>query len=210
MLPEIIKVCGITRVEDALYAVREGATALGFNFYPGSPRYVDFGRGAILSSVVPRSVLRVGVFVDEAADRIIETAHAVGLDVIQLHGSETPHDCELLAPLRVWKGVRVTEGWTPNVLGDYPCEAFLLDAAGENGAWGGTGRTFPWEVARQAAPYGKIIIAGGLDGGNVEQAIRMAAPWGVDASSRLERSPGVKDPEKVRAYLQGARKGENA
>ena len=209
MPPEIIKVCGITRVEDALYAAREGATAIGINFYPGSPRYVDFGRGAILSSVVPRTVLKVGVFVDEMADRIIEIARAVGLDVVQLHGSETPYDCELLAPLRVWKALRVGEGWTPEVLRDYPCEAFLLDTAAGNGALGGTGHTFPWGVARRAAQYGKIIIAGGLDASNVEEAIRIAAPWGVDASSHLERSPGVKDPEKVKAYLQNARKGEN-
>lgn len=206
---EVIKVCGITRLEDALLAVREGATAIGLNFYPGSPRYVDFGRGAVLGSVVPHGVLKVGVFVDEAAERILETARAVGLDVVQLHGSETPYDCELLAPLRVWKAVRVGDGWTPDTLSDYRCEAFLLDAAGPNGALGGTGRSFRWELARVAAQYGKIIIAGGLDGENVAEAIRVAGPWGVDASSRLERSPGVKDPEKVREFLHNARKGEH-
>lgn len=206
---EVIKVCGVTRVEDALLAVREGATAIGLNFYPGSQRYVDFGRGAVLGSVVRHGVLKVGVFVDESAERILETARAVGLDVAQLHGNETPHDCELLAPLRVWKAVRVGEEWKPEVLRDYSCEAFLLDGAGTNGAPGGTGRTFRWELARAAAQYGKIIIAGGLDGGNVAEAIRAGAPWGVDASSRLERSPGVKDPDKLREFLHNARKGED-
>ncbi len=192
-----------------MLAARDGATALGFNFYPPSPRYVDFGRAAILGAVAPRNVLKVGVFVDEETDRIVETAHAVGLHVIQLHGDESGHDCEMLAPLRVWKAVRVQEGWDPATLGQYPCEAFLLDTAGESGTWGGTGRPFPWEMARLASRYGKIIIAGGLDGGNVGEAIRIADPWGVDASSRLERAPGVKDPDKLREYLENARKGKD-
>ncbi len=207
---EIIKVCGITRVEDAIHAVREGATAVGFNFYPGSPRYVNFGMGAILGAVVPRNVLKVGVFVDESAERILEVARAASLDVVQLHGSEAPIDCEVLAPLRVWKAVRVGEGWTPESLAEYSCEAFLLDTASDGGLRGGTGRSFPWEMARRAARHGKIIIAGGLDGGNVAEAIRIGAPWGVDASSKLESSPGVKDPEKVREYLGNARSAENA
>ena len=201
---EIIKVCGITRVEDAVYAVREGATALGLNFYPGSPRYIDHGRGAILGAVVPRNVLKVGVFVDEAPERIRVVAQAVRLDVVQLHGNETPFDCETLAPLRVWKAFRVGDGFDPRALAQYSCEAFLLDAAGESGMRGGTGQSFPWTVARHGARYGKIIIAGGLDGGNVSEAIRAGDPWGVDAGSRLERSPGVKDPDKVREYLQAA------
>lgn len=201
---EVIKVCGITRVEDAVLAVREGATAIGLNFYPGSQRYVDFGRGAILGAVIPPAVLKVGVFVDETADRILETASAARLNVVQLHGNETPHDCELLAPLRVWKAFRVTEEWNTRALADYPCEAFLLDSPGE-GVLGGTGRSFRWDIARHAGRYAKIIIAGGLDGGNVKEAVKVGDPWGVDASSRLERAPGVKDPEKVRQYLQAAR-----
>lgn len=200
---EIIKVCGITRIDEALHAAREGATALGFNFYPGSPRYVNFGLGAILGSVVPRHILKVGVFVDEEAERILETVRAASLDVVQLHGAETPHDCELLEPVRVWKAVRVGDGWNPQCLSDYSCEAFLLDTAAE-GVYGGTGRSFSWEMARQAGRYGKIIIAGGLDGTNVGEAIREGAPWGVDASSRLERAPGIKDPAKVHEYLQAA------
>ncbi len=207
---EIIKVCGITRLEDAIHAVREGATAVGFNFYPGSPRYVDFGRGAILASVVPRNVLKVGVFVDETSERIMEVARAVSLDVVQLHGNEPPFDCEALEPLRVWKAVRIADGWNPDSLADYSCEAFLLDTAGDRDLRGGTGRSFPWEIARRAARHGRIIIAGGLDGSNVVEAIHTGAPWGVDASSKLESAPGVKDPKKVREYLGNARRAENA
>ena len=206
MALEIIKICGITRIEDALHAAREGATAIGLNFYPGSPRYVDFGRGAMIAAVAPSHVLKVGIFVDEAPARIIETARAVRLDVVQLHGSESPHDCEVLEPLRVWKAFRVGDEFDPHTLADYRCcEALLLDTASLDGSLGGTGSTFPWGLARAAAQYGKIILAGGLDGANVAEAIRVAAPWGVDASSRLERSPGVKDPVKVREFLGQAR-----
>jgi phosphoribosylanthranilate isomerase len=201
---EVIKICGVTRLEDALLAVREGATAIGLNFYPGSQRYVDFGRGAILGSVIPPAVLRIGVFVDETPDRILETARAARLDVVQLHGTETPHDCEVLAPLRVWKAFRVSEDWDPRVIADYPCDAFLLDSPGESGAFGGTGRSFRWDIARHAGRYAKIIIAGGLDAANVSEAVRVGDPWGVDASSRLERSPGVKDPQKLRLFLEAA------
>ena len=191
-------------MEDALQAARDGATAIGLNFYPGSPRYVNFGMAAMIRAVLPAGLLKVGVFVDEEAERIRTTARAVGLDVVQLHGQETPFDCETLVPLRVWKAVRVTEEFEPARLAEYSCEAFLLDAAGE--MVGGTGRTFPWGIARAAAKYGKIIVAGGLDGSNVGEAIRQAQPWGVDASSRLERSPGVKDPAKVQEFLSEARR----
>jgi phosphoribosylanthranilate isomerase len=206
--PEIIKICGITRVEDGLMAAREGATAIGLNFYPGSLRYVDFGRAAVIAAATPHGVLRVGIFVDETADRIAETARAVGLDVVQLHGHESAYDCEVLEPLRVWKAFRVGDGFEFRQLADFRCEAFLLDTAGGDGALGGSGRTFPWEMARAASRYGKIIIAGGLDGTNVAEAIRMVSPWGVDSSSRLERSPGVKDAVKVRDFVRAARSQE--
>jgi phosphoribosylanthranilate isomerase len=201
---EILKICGITQVKDALEAVRAGATAIGLNFYPGSPRYVDVAQGAMIAAVLPPRVLRVGIFVDETSDRIRKVADAVRLNVVQLHGAESPFDCEALEPLRVWKAFRVGDGFDPTLLADYRCEAFVLDAAGDSGAWGGTGHSFPWGVARAAARYGKIVVAGGLDASNVAEAIREAAPWGVDASSRLERAPGVKDPVKVQEFLQEA------
>lgn len=210
MALEIIKICGITRVEDALGAARDGATAIGLNFYPGSPRYVDFGMAAMIRAVLPAAVTKVGIFVDEDPERIRTTAQAVGLDVVQLHGSEVPFDCETLAPLRVWKAFRVEAGFDPHVLTQYPCEAFVLDAAGEGPVLGGTGRTFPWGIARAAAQYGRIVVAGGLDAGNVAEAIREAQPWGVDASSRLERSPGVKDPAKVREFVNEAKRHAGA
>ncbi len=203
MALEIIKVCGITRVEDALSAARDGATAIGLNFYPGSPRYVDLGLAAMIRAVLPAAVIKVGIFVDEDPERIRTTTQAVGLDVVQLHGSEVPFDCETLAPLRVWKAFRVETAFDPHVLTQYPCEAFVLDGAA-------AGRTFPWGIARAAAQYGRVVVAGGLDAGNVAEVIREAQPWGVDASSRLERSPGVKDPVKVREFLNEAKRHAGA
>ncbi len=202
---EVIKICGITRVEDALLAAREGATAIGLNFYPGSLRYVSFSQGAMIAATVPHGVWKVGVFVDETPDRILETARSVGLDVVQLHGNESPHDCEVLQPVRVWKALRVTEGFDPASLHYYPCEAILLDTAAGEGAYGGSGLTFPWEVARAAARHAKIIIAGGLDAGNVADAISVGHPWGVDGNSRLESAPGIKDPSRVQTFVRAAK-----
>ena len=208
MSPEVIKVCGITSVADALFAAQHGATALGFVFYQGSPRYVRVDQAAIISAVVPKDVFRVGLFVNEAREQVENTARAARLDVVQLHGDETPGYCNALEGFRVWKAFHVREYFQPPVLDEYDCEAYLLDAASTDGTFGGTGRTFPWPVARDAKRHGKIIVAGGLDGNNVAEAIRQVNPWGVDASSKLERKPGVKDNEKVRSYLEAAKSVE--
>ncbi len=208
MPPEVIKVCGITSVADALFAAQHGATALGFVFYQGSPRYIRVDQAAIISAVVPKDVLRVGLFVNETREQVENTARAARLDVVQLHGDEPPGYCNALEGLRVWKAFHVREYFQPPVLDEYSCEAYLLDAASTDGTFGGTGRTFPWPVARDAKRHGKIIVAGGLDGDNVAEAIRQVNPWGVDASSKLERKPGLKDNEKVRSYLEAAKSVE--
>ena len=208
MPPEVIKVCGITSVADAVFAAQHSATALGFVFYQGSPRYIRVDQAAMISAVVPKDVLRVGLFVNEARAQVENTARAARLDVVQLHGDETPEYCNALEDFRVWKAFRVREYFQPPALEGYACEAYLLDAASPDGTFGGTGRTFPWTVARDAKRHGKIIVAGGLDGDNVADAIRQVNPWGVDASSKLERKPGVKDNEKVRSYLEAAKSVE--
>ena len=208
MPPEVIKVCGITSAADALFSAQHGATALGFVFYQGSPRYIRVDQAAIISAIVPKDVLRVGLFVNETREQVENTARAARLDVVQLHGDETPEYCKALEGFRVWKAFHVREYFQPPVLEGYDCEACLLDAASTDGTFGGTGRTFPWPVARDAKRHGKIIVAGGLDGDNVAEAIRQVNPWGVDASSKLERKPGVKDYEKVRSYLEAAKSVE--
>lgn len=201
----IIKVCGITQPADALVAAQAGATAIGLIFFRRSPRAVDVRQAALIAAVTPRPVLRVGVFVNEEPAAIRSIAEAVQLDVIQLHGDETPEYCRELGGLRLWKALPVTEGFKPASVADYPVEAVLLDTpAGER--YGGAGRTFPWAKAAEARAFGRVIVAGGLAGSNVADAIRQAAPWGVDSSSKLEARPGVKDAEKVRAYVEAARR----
>ena len=204
MPAEIIKVCGITHPADALFAVQAGATAIGMVFHPPSPRSVGPHEAAFVSAVVPPPVLKVGVFVNEEPERIRAIAEAARLDVIQLHGDEGPATIAALEGLRVWRAFRVGPDFQPGVLEELEgCEAFLLDGpAGE--AYGGGGIPFAWEKAIEAKRHGKIIIAGGLDGSNVAEAIRITQPWGVDSSSRLERKPGVKDPDKVAAYIAAA------
>lgn len=182
----MIKVCGITRREDALAAVDAGASALGFIFYPASPRYVTPEKAAELGDRLP--VLKVGVFVDETPAVIEPAIRAANLDVVQIYGGSAP------GGVRVWKAFRTT---LPDGRGSaLDCEAILLDSAR-------SGATFDWRMARGAAE--KVIIAGGLDASNVREAIRLAAPWGVDASSRLESAPGIKDREKVWQFVKAAR-----
>jgi len=194
----VIKICGITALEDALAACDAGADALGFNFWPRSPRYIEPERAAQIIERIPGNVLAVGVFVDEAAERIEATAAAAGVEVAQLHGA-----CG--APrLRWWKALEAG----PDVrrqMEQFDAEAFLLDAPA-GAQRGGTGRAFDWALA--SGLPGRIVLAGGLGPDNVREAIRAARPWGVDACSRLESAPGRKDPEKVRAFVRAVREPE--
>jgi phosphoribosylanthranilate isomerase len=195
----MVKICGITNREDALAAIDGGASALGFNFYPRSPRYVDPALAAELIPQLPATIWKVGVFVQETPERIAEIARRVGLDVVQLHWAGQP---ARLPHMRVWQTAHVDENFRLADLDQYPVEAVLLDTpAGE--AYGGTGRTFDWSKAAGETKV-KIILAGGLDAGNVRQAIAAAHPWGVDVCSRIEASPGRKDHVKMAQFLREA------
>ena len=186
----MIKICGITNRQDALAAVEAGATALGFNFYPRSPRYISPNAAAVIAAHV--DVLKVGVFVDDPDAAVI--AGQAGMDVVQMHGAETP--AQIPSGVRVWKAFRVSSDWDASVMSEYPVEAFLLD-----GPSPGSGEVFDW---RRAAGLRNIILAGGLGPDNVSEAIRQVRPWGVDACSRLERAPGVKDYAKMRLFIKAA------
>jgi phosphoribosylanthranilate isomerase len=181
----MVKVCGITRREDAEAAVAAGASALGFVFYPKSPRYVTPAKAAELGEGL--DVWRVGVFVEETAASIEAVMRAARLDVAQIYGGSAP------AGTRVWRAFRVTGGVHSELVNS--AEAVLLDGPAN-------GMAFDWTLTQSAA--GKLIVAGGLDASNVAAAIRAAKPWGVDASSRLEISPGVKDHEKIRQFVEAA------
>ena len=192
-----IKICGITCQEDADAAVDGGATALGFNFFPKSPRYIAPEDAARIRA---KNVRRVGVFVNESAAHIAEIARMAALDVAQLHGDETPADYP--NGLAVWKGARVEGGFDFECFRDWPAEALLLDGPAAD-LYGGSGKTFDWSLAAKA--HQRIIVAGGLDASNVALAVELAHPWGVDACSRIESSPGRKDHRKMLEFLQAAR-----
>jgi len=189
----MVKICGITNREDARAAIEGGARALGFNFWPGSPRYITPERARELIGGLAADVWKVGVFVNERAETIATVANDVGLDVVQLHGRETAGDFP--AGLRVWKAIRIGADFDRTALGEYPAEALLLDGTAN-------GVTFDWRLA--AGIPGKVIVAGGLDAANVARAIDQARPWGVDACSRLESSPGKKDHAKMAQFLKAA------
>jgi phosphoribosylanthranilate isomerase len=201
--PVKVKVCGTTRLKDALLAVECGADAIGFIFYKKSPRCVSVKTAKEICSKLPPFVLRVGVFVNETADRINRIADRCGLDAVQLHGDESPAFCKKIR-VRLIKAVRVKDSGSLRGLSRYPVDGFLLDTYKED-QWGGTGKVFDWELAARAKKYGPVILAGGLNPRNVKAAIQKVKPYGVDVSSGVEQSPGKKDPKKVKAFLKAVR-----
>lgn len=202
-----VKICGITTVEDAATAVAAGADALGFVLYRQSPRYVE---PAIVRSIVatlPPFVLTVGVFVNEEASRVRTLMDECGLTLAQLHGDETAAYCQSLGR-PVLKALRVKDRQAFLALAEYQgrgnVRGFLIDAYHET-EYGGTGRTADWTLAAEAARAAPIVLAGGLTPANVGEAVRLIRPYGVDVSSGVESRPGKKDPDKVKAFIEGAR-----
>lgn len=191
----IVKICGITNETDARVAVDAGANALGFNFWPKSPRFITPRRAREIASAVPGDYLKVGIFVNPFESELLETAEQVSLDVLQLHGNRSAFPRS--SGLRIWRAVTATHAPPP---ARAAIEAYLLDAPALH--HGGSGNTFDWSLAARF-PH-RIIIAGGLDATNVAEAIRAASPWGVDACSRLESSPGKKDAQQVRDFIRAA------
>jgi phosphoribosylanthranilate isomerase len=192
----MVKVCGITRREDAEAAVAAGASAIGFVFYPKSPRYLTAETAAELGRGL--DVWKVGVFVDESPASVEAVMRAAHLDVAQIYGGDLPH-----VP-RIWRALRLV-GQTSRSAWDLKIplkvEAILLDGPAN-------GITFDWKqaqgVSEKLGVPEKLILAGGLNASNVSEAIRVAKPWGVDASSGLESSPGIKDHDKVRQFIKAA------
>jgi phosphoribosylanthranilate isomerase len=197
-----VKVCGITSLEDALVAVEAGAHALGFVFAP-SLRQIDPETASRIISRLPPFVTRVGVFVDGPLARVKEVMAGCSLDLAQLHGEESPEYCQELFP-RAVKAFRVRDDGVLSQLPLYRLAAYLLDSY-VPGVAGGSGRTFDWEIALQARKFGPIILSGGLNPENVRQAIEKVQPYGVDVSTGVEKSPGKKDPAKLRAFFKAVR-----
>ena len=197
-----IKICGITNLKDALLAAELGADALGFIFYPKSPRKVAPETARSIIAQLPPFVAAVGVFVDEEAAVVRDLAARVHLDWVQLHGQESPEYCRDLGR-KVIKGFRIQDEDSLCLLADYQgaAQALLLDTY-KKGQVGGTGEIFDWHLARQAKKFGPIILAGGLNPDNVAQAIEVARPDAVDTASGTEAAPGKKDPAKLRAFFE--------
>lgn len=197
------KVCGITRKEDATAAVEAGADALGFVFFPPSERSVAAEDAAGIASGLPGEVKRVGVFVNSPRDEIEHLAELVGLDVIQLHGDESPTLASEL-PGTVWKALRAREREGLEELEararPWADGARILLDAGAAGRWGGTGETVDWDLARQLAARHDLVLAGGLTPDNLAEAVESVRPWGVDVSSGVEAEAGKKDHEKLRRF----------
>ncbi len=197
-----VKVCGITNVEDALAAIEWGADALGFVFAP-SPRQVTSEQASRIVAQLPPFVCKVGVFVDSDLQTVRRVISACGLDLAQLHGSESPAYCETLSP-KVIKAFQVKDETVLTLLPSYRVSAYLLDSY-DAAKKGGTGRSFDWSIAAQAALHRTIILSGGLTSQNVGQAILSVKPYAVDVSSGVESHPGKKDLARLRDFLTVAK-----
>jgi len=199
-----VKVCGITRLEDALASVEAGVEVLGFNFWAGSKRRVALDRAAEIAEALPSGVLRVGVFVRASPAEVRATVARVGLGAVQLHGDEDPADYgDVGAP--VWQVLRIASSLPRSV--SARAAELLLDARVDG--FGGSGRSFDWSLARDARRFGvPFWVAGGLSPANVGEAIRRAAPGGVDVASGVESSPGVKDLALLGAFVAAVRAAE--
>ena len=198
-----VKICGITNLEDALMAVEAGADALGFVFFRGSPRYISPEQAAVIIRRLPPFVQTVGLFVNEESATVNSTADRCGLDLVQLHGEESPDYCAAVKR-RVIKAFRVKDASTLDDIMNYSVAACLLDAWSP-AAHGGTGTTFNWEIAAKAVASHTIILAGGLTPENVAGAVATVKPYAVDVSSGVESAPGKKDAGQVSRFIRASR-----
>lgn len=204
----LVKICGITNLDDAIAAADAGAGALGFNFSTRSPRYIA---PAVARKIVDGlrakypQLLMAGVFVNESLEAIEEIAEVAGVSTLQLHGNETPEYCKALKNYYLIKVFSTGNTFAPEKVLDYDVAAIMLDAFDKN-AFGGTGKLSNWIVARETRElFPKLFLAGGLSPENVADAIRQVKPYAVDACSRLEIVPGSKDHARVRDFIAAVR-----
>jgi phosphoribosylanthranilate isomerase len=214
-----VKICGITRSQDAELAAGLGASGLGFVFWPDSPRYITPELAKSIASNVPGTVLKVGVFVEQPVEEVAGIMDEVGLDVAQLHGHESPEYCrQLTVRLKpgttetqipvvsasrrtIFKAISMSGNGSVN-LADFAPDVVLLVDAHDPVRFGGTGKTVNWDSAREIAATRPTILAGGLNAANIKLAIRSVRPYGVDVSSGVESAPGVKDPNRLRTFFE--------
>jgi phosphoribosylanthranilate isomerase len=196
-----IKICGITRLEDALCAAESGADAIGFIFHPASPRYITPERAREIIAQLPAKITKVGVFVNLPAREVKRTLEACGLDLIQLHGDESPAYCRLFPYGRVIKAVFLQAPEELGKFADYAVRAFLVDVR-DAGRYGGTGKRADWALAARLGELYPLILAGGLAEENIGAALAAVAPRAVDINSGCELAPGIKDHDRMRRIVE--------
>ncbi|RUM44462.1 MAG: phosphoribosylanthranilate isomerase [Desulfurobacterium sp.] len=204
-----VKICGLTGLKDALYALEAGADALGFIIYEGSKRFIKVTDVRHITSQLPPFVTKVGVFVNEDPRKVLEILSYAHLDLAQLHGEEPPEVCNYIGANRVIKVFRLKSLDEVEKIRPYigKVRAILLDTFSED-SYGGTGKTFNWDIAKavkEKFPEVPLILSGGLNPENVASAVKEVKPFAVDVSSGVEESPGKKDPKKVEAFIKAAK-----
>jgi phosphoribosylanthranilate isomerase len=200
----LVKICGLTNLEDTLAAIEQGADLLGFNFYPESSRFIPYERAEEIFQEIPPNIPKVGVFVNEDYQTVVDAACQLELDYLQFHGDETPEFCNPMG--HPWmKAFRLTDESVLETIPRYGCEWILLDA-GVKGKYGGTGERADWELAKRVKNMGKkIFLAGGLTPENVQVAVATVQPFGVDVASGVESKPGKKDLRKMEEFITRAK-----
>jgi phosphoribosylanthranilate isomerase len=199
-----VKICGLTRPEDARLAVESGAWAIGMIFHPDSPRYIDIERAAEIATSFRRRCEVVGVFVNTPLDDVLRTLGSVPLTMLQLHGDEGPSYCseaQRRSGLKVIKAVRAQDVHAVRSLSSFNTDFHMIDAY-VPGSFGGTGERFDWELAAAHPGGAPLILSGGLTAENVAEALNVAKPFAVDVASGVEAAPGVKDPYRLQAFFE--------
>ncbi len=196
-----VKICGVTDVDDALLAVALGADALGLNFVPGSVRQIAVGRARDIVARIPGEIINVGIFRNEAKERVVDIVHTAGLNAAQLHGNESMEDVAWVAE-RVPTVIKAVAAGTEQAARSsaFPVPIILVDAMIP-----GSGEVFDWALAESLPANRSILLAGGLNPDNVADAIEAVRPWGVDVASGVESEPGRKDPSALRLFIQNAK-----
>jgi phosphoribosylanthranilate isomerase len=204
-----VKVCGITSYEDAAMVLDHGVDALGFNFFPRSPRYIKPGDVRQIIRRLPPLTVSVGLFVNTPPDEVARIVRAAGIQVLQLHGDESPEYCRKLEDWQLIKAVRIGRAPIEIDLRKYPVSAFLLDAR-DDVLFGGTGKSFDWSRAHEIKVIRPVILAGGLRPDNIGEAIRTVTPYAVDVCSGVESAPGKKDAGKLIQFMNEVRNGSES
>lgn len=202
-----IKICGITNIDDAMCAAELGADALGFVFVKSSPRYVASNIVEKIIQKLPPFVVPIGVFANMKHDDILKFIEQTGIGCVQLHGNESPKQLAGF-PVPVYKSFHVDKNFNPETLRRYKGAAYLLDT-NVDGAIGGSGKTFDWNLATVAKAYGRIILAGGLSPENIVEAVQKVQPYAVDINSGVESAPGKKDKHRLQQLFSNLRRLES-